>query len=271
MSNRKTAIITGAANGIGRATAIRYAKAGYCLCLVDRDEAGLQNSHAQIAGDHQVDQLVCIGDLANQDFLHEVVDKTMAAFGSIDVLINNAAWRTIETMRSIDIETWEKTIRICLTAPAFLAKLAAQQMEKKGSGGVIINVSSMMSDRPAGNSPAYIAAKGGLDSLTRELAVTYGRSGIRAICVKPGFINTDLSKDYKAKDGEDLTSTLSQYLLDATPMNRAGTAEDVAEAIFWLSTEQASFISGTSLMVDGGFTTNMNSYPLKGMHFPNEY
>lgn len=271
MSKRKVAIITGAANGIGRSTAIRFARAGYSICLVDLDEAGLQSSYSMIADDHQVEQLICKGDLANQDFLHEVIDRTISTFEGINVLINNAAWRTIETMRSIDIETWERTIRICLTAPAFLAKLAAEHMEKKGSGGVIINVSSMMADRPAGNSPAYIAAKGGLDSLTRELAVTYGRSGIRSICVKPGFINTDLSKHYKGRDGEDLTATLSQYLLDATPMNRPGTVEDVAEAIFWLSTEQASFISGTSLMVDGGFTTNMNSYPLKGMHFPNEY
>jgi NAD(P)-dependent dehydrogenase (short-subunit alcohol dehydrogenase family) len=271
MADKKTVIITGAANGIGRATALRFASKGHDVCLADLDEEGLKNLQSLISGEYNAQPLVCCGDLAEEKFLKEIVELTAAKFNTIDVLVNNAAWRTIETMRTISMDTWEKTLKICLTAPAFLSKMSAEVMEKNNSGGVIINVSSMMADRPAGNSPAYIASKGAIESLTRELAVTYGRSGIRVICIKPGFIDTGLSLDYKDQAGDDLTGVLSKYLLDATPVNRAGTPNDVAEAIFWLCTSLASFISGTSLMIDGGFTSNMNSYQLKGKQFPKEY
>lgn len=271
MADKKTVIITGAANGIGRATAIRFAREGHNICLADLDETGLQGLYSLISVEYKTEPLVCCGDLAEEKFLKEIIDHSSAKFNSIDVLVNNAAWRTIETMRTISLDTWEKTLRICITAPAFLSKMAAEVMERMNSGGVIVNISSMMSERPAGNSPAYIASKGAIESLTRELAVTYGRSGIRSICVKPGFIDTGLSLDYKDQAGNDLTGMLSKYLLDATPVSRAGTPDDVAEAIFWLSSSQASFISGTSLLVDGGFTSNMNSYQLKGKQFPNEY
>ena len=271
MTENKTVIITGAANGIGKATALRFAREGYNLCLVDRDENALQQLFSQISGEWKKEPLICCGDLADESFLKEVIDRTSSLYSSIDVLINNAAWRTIETMRTISLDTWEKTIRICLTAPAFLSKMAAEVMEKNKKAGVIINISSMMAERPAGNSPAYIAAKGAIESLTRELAVTYGRSGIRSLSIKPGFIETGLSLDYKDATGDDLTKTLSSYLLDASPVSRAGTPEDIAEAIFWLSSSNASYITGTSLLVDGGFISNMNSYTLKGKQFPNEY
>ncbi|HSF44543.1 MAG TPA: SDR family oxidoreductase, partial [Chitinophagaceae bacterium] len=243
----------------------------YHLCIADLDEVGLDQLFTLISDQYKTEPLICCGDLADEKFLKKIIDQTTEKFNSIDVLVNNAAWRTIETMRTISMETWEKTLRICVTAPAFLSKMSAEIMEKRNSGGVIINISSMMSDRPAGNSPAYIASKGAIESLTRELAVTYGRNGIRSVCIKPGFIDTGLSLDYKDQEGVDLTGILSKYLLDATPVSRAGTPDDIADAIFWLSSSQASFISGTSLLIDGGFTSNMNSYQLKGKQFPNEY
>jgi NAD(P)-dependent dehydrogenase (short-subunit alcohol dehydrogenase family) len=169
------------------------------------------------------------------------------------------------------MQTWNQTLQICLTAPAFLSQMVADSMEKNNAGGVIVNVSSMMSDRPAGISPAYIAAKGALESLTKELAVTYGRSGIRVVCVKPGFIDTDLSKDYKSTNGEELSDVLATYLIDATPLKSPASPVNVADAILFLCSDQAGFITGTSLTIDGGFTANMNSYQLKKRQFPKEY
>jgi NAD(P)-dependent dehydrogenase (short-subunit alcohol dehydrogenase family) len=287
MKDSKTVIITGAAKGIGRATALRFAQDGYRVALVDKDEKSLQELHAFIEqqyGDNtswdkgrgvvnkgEAVSLVICGNLAEEQFLEKIVDETLAQWGSIDVLVNNAAWRTIESMRSISMETWDKTIRVCLTAPAFLSKGCAEVMERNASGGVIINVSSMMSDRPAGTSPAYIASKGALESLTKELAIAYGRSGIRVIAVKPGFIDTGMSKDYKDPAGEELSDQLAEYLVDATPLKGPGSPSNIADAIAWLSSDQSAFITGTSITVDGGFTTNMNSYLLKKKQFPNEY
>jgi len=215
-------------------------------------------------------QLILAGDLAEPSFLGRVVEAAMEKFGRIDVLVNNAAWRTIGTMRNMDHETWEKTIKVCLTAPAFLAKHVAAAMEQINLPCVIINISSMMSDRPAGTSPAYIASKGGIEALTRELAVTYGRSGIRVLTVKPGFIDTELSKDYTTTAGESIADQLGSYLNDATPLKSPGAPEDIANGIFWLSTGQAAFMTGTAITIDGGFTTSMNSYQLKKAQFPKE-
>ena len=271
MHLHKVVIVTGAGNGIGRETAIRFAQEGYHLVLVDIDQQALSIVASTIASSYTVEQLICAGDLGELSFLSQVVDDCMNRFGRIDVLVNNAAWRTIGTMRNMELETWEKTIRVCLTAPAFLSKNVAAAMEQINLPGVIINISSMMSDRPAGTSPAYIASKGGIEALTRELAVTYGRSGIRVISVKPGFIDTELSKDYTTTAGESIADQLGTYLNDATPLKSPGLPQEVANAIFWLSSDQATFMTGTAITIDGGFTTSMNSYQLKKAQFPKEF
>ncbi len=271
MHSNKVVIVTGAANGIGRATAIRFAQEGCHLVLVDINQQALAQVESAIASSFGVEQLISAGDLAEPSFLSTVVDAAIEKFGRIDVLVNNAAWRTIGSMRNMEHETWEKTIRVCLTAPAFLAKHVAAAMERIHQPGIIVNISSMMSDRPAGTSPAYIASKGGIEALTRELAVTYGRSAIRVLTVKPGFIDTEMSKDYTTTAGESIADQLGSYLNDATPLKSPGAPEDIANAIFWLTTDQASFMTGTAITIDGGFTTSMNSYQLKKAQFPNEF
>jgi NAD(P)-dependent dehydrogenase (short-subunit alcohol dehydrogenase family) len=199
------------------------------------------------------------------------VESTVKKWKRIDVLINNAAWRTIETMRSISVETWEKTLKINLTAPAFLAKHTAAVMEEKNIAGVIINISSVMSQRAGGNSPAYIVCKAGLEGLTYELAVLYGPKGIRVIAINPGNIETNLSSDYKDEKGNNISEKLVNYVNDSTPLKRSGNAEEIANVSYWLSTKEASFITGTSILVDGGFFHNFNGYQMKKLQFPKEF
>jgi NAD(P)-dependent dehydrogenase (short-subunit alcohol dehydrogenase family) len=270
--NIPTIIITGAAGGIGRAIALSFARHSCNLVLNDLDEQSLQSVGQALADHPGVSVSICAGDLADPDLPGKLVSHAMEKFGSIDILINNAAWRTLQSLRSIDRSTWQRTLDVCLTAPAFLIKMVAHAMEEQGVGGVVINVSSMMSDRAAGNSPAYIAVKAGLEGLTREAAVTYGRSGIRVLCVRPGYIETGLSLDYEQDAAADgMARKLEGYITDATPLGRAGSPYEVADVITWLCSAEASFITGTCLTIDGGFSVNMNSYPLKKLQFPDEY
>ena len=271
MENKKVVIITGAAKGIGKATALKFAAHQYNLVLIDKDKEALKETGKILKKAYGNVFLLRGGDIGNLNFLKLSIEKTVEKWGRIDAVVNNAAWRTIETMRTMDINTWTQTLNICLTAPAFLAKWSAEIMEKQGIKGVFINISSMMSIRPAGNSPAYIAAKGALESLTKELAVTYGRSGIRALTIQPGFIDTDMSRDYQDTEGGSLNAVLTQYLVNATPLKRGGSPEEIAEAIVWLCSDAAAFITGTNVLIDGGFTHNMNDYALKKRLFPNEY
>lgn len=267
-----TILITGAAGGIGQAIARRFVRQSCNLVLTDLDKTSLQEVQGSLADQPGVTVSIYAGDLSDPEFPEQLVSHVIQTFGRIDVLINNAAWRTLQSMRNIDRATWQRTIDVCLTAPAFLIKHAAAAMEKQGTGGVVINVSSMMSERAAGNSPAYIAVKAGLEGLTREAAVTYGRSGIRVIGVRPGFIETGLSLDYEQDaTAAGLAERLEGYITDATPLGRAGTPDEVANAIAWLCSSEASFITGTCLTIDGGFSVNLNSYPLKKMQFPDEY
>lgn len=271
METNKVAIVTGAAKGIGQAIALKYLLEGYSVCIVDIDVNGLADVAEKLLDYTNEQYLILEGNIVEKDFQKKVVSSTIIKWGRIDVLVNNAAWRTIESMRTIEKDIWDKTIEICLTAPAFLAQQVAFEMESLKIHGVIIVVSSMMSERPAGYSPAYIAAKGGLDALIGELAITYGRSGIRVVGVSPGFIQTNMSADYTDAEGNELVTQMGDYLINATPLGRSGTAEEISEAVYWLSSNGASFVTGTSLLLDGGFKQNLNSYDLKRKQLPKEF
>ncbi|GAB3912019.1 glucose 1-dehydrogenase [Larkinella knui] len=271
MKDKKVVIITGAAGGIGGATATKFAEEGFRLVLSDIVQEPLTTLAEELKNRYNADCLAIPGDLVQTSYLENLVNQAIQYFGRVDALVNNAAWRTLETLRTLDLETWEKTLRICLTAPVFLTKWVANQMEKQAGGGVIVNVSSMMASRPSGCGPAYIAAKGALESLTAELAITYGRSGIRVVGVAPGYIDTELSNDYVDADGENISARMTAELTDFIPLARGGNPREVAEAIFWLCSPQAAYISGTTLTIDGGFKPNFNSYSIKKTQFPNEF
>ncbi|MDR6804672.1 NAD(P)-dependent dehydrogenase (short-subunit alcohol dehydrogenase family) [Dyadobacter sp. BE34] len=271
MNRDQVVLITGATGGIGRATANAFASAGCKLVLTDLDTSALSALEEEVKGRYNQQVLSLPGDLSETGFWDELIGSAFAKWGVVDVLVNNAAWRTIETMRTIPVKTWEKTLRICLTAPAFLSQAVALRMEALRRPAVIVNVSSMMADRPAGTSPAYIASKGALNSLTAELAVTYGRSGIRVVGVSPGYVETALSRDYRDAGGDDVSTRLIDAVNDNVPLGRGADPEEIAEAICWLSSECASYITGTTLVVDGGFKPNFSGYSVKRNQFPDQF
>ncbi len=269
MNNKPVALITGASQGIGAATAKEFAARGYRTTLVARDSVKLAAVAAEVqrAGS---EALVCSGDLADMDFARSTVQETIKKWGRIDVLVNNAAWREIITMRNISVESWERTLRVCLTTPAFLARWTAEHMEKKHSG-VIVNVSSIQSQMVAGISPAYCAAKGALDSLTYELATLYGPSGIRVVSLNLGAIDTEMSGDYESADGKNISQELRQKGEDMIPLRRFGAAQEAARTIAWLSGDDASYVTGTCIVADGGWSHQISPYSTKRRQFPDQF
>ena len=195
---------------------------------------------------------------------------TAAHWGRLDVLVNNAAWRELRNMRDIDIDSWDRTIRICLTVPAFLTRWSAEVMQRQGRG-VVVNVSSMNSHFTAGFAAAYSAAKGGLDSLTYDLAALYGHQGIRIVAINPGAVDTDLSRDYTDAPQSDTARQLRQTSEDLTPLGRWAEPEEIARSIAMLASDDASFVTGTTLRVDGGWSRNNLPRSLKKKIHPDAF
>jgi 3-oxoacyl-[acyl-carrier protein] reductase len=269
MTDRPVVLLTGASRGIGAATAIEFARRGYDLALTATTAATLERSAAE-ARSLGADAMTMAGDLADLAFAERLVHETARRFGRIDALVNNAAWREITTMRQIGVESWDRTLRICVTAPAFLARWAAAHMELRGRG-VVVNVSSIVSTHAAGTAPAYVAAKGAMDALTYELAALYGPSGIRVVGVSPGAIDTELSADYEGTEGENVSAALRQWTEDVIPLRRWGTAEEAARAIAWVASGDAAYVTGTTIVVDGGWSHQLHPYSLKHRMQPGQF
>jgi len=261
------AIVTGSSRGIGLAIAMRLLADGYAVCVVSNEKDELEAAFDQVTGKQL---LIISGDLTDLGFAESLVDQCLTAYGRIDVLVNNAAWRTIETLRTMAIKDWEKTIRICLTVPAFLAKWVSPHMEKAGSG-VIVNIASIMANLASGTGPAYVASKGGLLSLTYELAALLGPSGIRVVAVSPGNVMTEFSSNFVDEKGENISEKLIQDFEARTPLLRSGIPKEVADAVAWICSSEAAYITGTNLIIDGGYTQNLGNYQLKKIQFPNQF
>lgn len=266
MDQSRVAFITGASRGIGAATARLFAESGYRVALAATSVDSLSDVVAHIT-ERGREALALGGDLADLDFAREAIEETVSKFGRIDALVNNAATRDIVSMRRITLESWERTLRVCLTTPAFLARWAAADMERR-SQGVIINVSSIMSQQAAGISPAYLASKGGLDALTYELASLYGPVGIRVLGVQPGAIDTDLSRTLSEEEAADELRTFAE---DMIMLRRWAEPAEIARLILFLASDAASYITGTTIVADGGWLRQHFPLSLKQRHFRDDY
>lgn len=273
MSHRRVALITGAAGGIGAATALAFAQRGHDVALTDLAADALAPIAAQ-CGAARARAGIIPGDLADMGFVEALIDQFVAKMGSIDVLVNNAAWRELTTMRKITLESWEKTLRICLTAPAFLSKAAAAHMQRK-KRGVIIHVSSIMSTHASGTAPAYIAAKGALDALTYDMAALYGPAGIRVVAVNPGAIDTAMGKDYSAAEPVGGQAEFEKQVRDWSeqmiPLRRWARPDEIARSIVAIASDEASYLTGTTVTLDGGWSHQLWPYRLKHKQFPDQF
>lgn len=238
----RVAIITGAAQGIGRATAVRLNEQGWALGLVD-----LQDT----AADSYDNAMSFTGDITNEQFVAQVVANLVARFGRIDALVNNAGISMIQSALATQADEYRKVLEVNLVAPFLLAKAVAPAMIAAGSGS-IVNVASVAGMSGVAERSAYNASKHGLIGLARTLAIEWGAKGVRVNCVSPGWVKTEM--DHKDQAGGSYTDA---DITDHVPMGRFATPADIASAIAFLCDSSLSgFVNGAVLPVDGGWTAD---------------
>ncbi|MCH8207251.1 MAG: SDR family oxidoreductase [Chloroflexi bacterium] len=245
----KVALVTGGSSGIGRVTALMFAREGARVVIQDLDAAGGEETVAAIR-ELGVESLFAQGDVTNRDDVQSVVSQTVAAYGRLDYAFNNAA--SLEGYRSkiheYDEDDWDHTINVLLKGVWLGMKYQIRQMLEQG-GGAIVNTSSIAGIVGGRNgSRAYVAAKHGVLGLTKTAAIEYGQQGIRINAVCPAQIHTPRMDRIMEIDPEFLERETPRH-----PVGRIGEPREVAEAVVWLCSDAASFVTGHALAVDGGY------------------
>ncbi|WP_228982100.1 3-hydroxybutyrate dehydrogenase [Streptomyces sp. DH12] len=247
----RTALVTGAAAGIGRACALRLAAAGARVRAVDRDADGLRALEAQ-ARDLPGTVRPQVLDLAD-------LDAAEATAAGVDVLVNNAGLQHVRPLEDFPPEVFHTVLTVMLEAPFRLLRGALPHMYAQGWGRVV-NMSSVHGVRASAFKSAYVAAKHGLEGLSKTAALEGAPHGVTSNCVSPGYVRTALVErqiaDQAAAHGIPPERVLSEVLLRDTPLKRLLEPEEVAEAVAYLCTPQAAFVTGTSLTLDGGWTAH---------------
>lgn len=242
----RVALITGAAAGIGRAVARRFAAAGARLVLVDVSEDALRALADELSeGDGAAAAVT--GDVAEESTFDRAVARADEHFGRLDVLVNNAYAARHRPVAELSAEEWRRTLDVCLTAAFYGVRHALPLMQQQLEGGAVVNVTSVNGAVATPGMPAYTAAKGGLAAFTRQIAVEYGPEGIRANALRPGFIATEDVKESVLADEHERRAAD-----ESCPLRRSGQPEEVADAALFLASDAAAFVNGHVLTVDGG-------------------
>jgi NAD(P)-dependent dehydrogenase (short-subunit alcohol dehydrogenase family) len=241
----RVALVTGAASGIGRTTAERLADEGAVAVVTDvQDEAGEETAAAIRASGGQAAYLHL--DVTDEDGWNTVVERVLADHGRLDVLVNNAGLGDLAPIEETTLADWERTIAIDQTG-VFLGMKACGDALKSTGHGSVINISSIFGTSGGfGTSPAYHAAKGAVRTLTKNVALHWATEGVRVNSVHPGFIRTPILDQAKGTEVWDAMTAM-------TPMGRLGEPEEIAAAVAYLASDDASFVTGLELYVDGGY------------------
>ena len=244
----KRALITGAASGIGRATAMLLACEGAAVAVVDVDEAGGQTVAQQIRDEGgQAIFLRC--DVTCADDCRHAVQRTVDELGGLDILFNNAGIIRRADVVDTTEEEWDRVMAVNVKSIFLLSKCAVPVMARAG-GGVIVNTSSGWGLVGGRSAVSYCASKGAVVNMTRAMALDHGPQNIRVNCICPGDTDTPVLRDEARQLGESDAA----FLADAAdrPLQRIGRPEDIAQAVLYLVGDDASFVTGTALVVDGG-------------------
>merc|ERR1712150_174930 len=241
----KTAIITGASSGIGAATAVLFSKLGASLSLVGRNQANLEATAAKCEG---APTLLVQAELTNEKDCEKIINETVAKFGKLDILVNNAGVLEMGNIENTTMEQYDRVMNVNVRSIYQLTMLATPELIK--TKGNIVNISSVNGIRSFPGVLAYNVSKAALDQFTRCVALELAPKNVRVNCVNPGVIITELQKRGGLND--EAYSKFLERSKETHALGRPGNVDEVAEAISFLASDNASFTTGCNLPVDGG-------------------
>ncbi len=248
----KVAVVTGAATGIGRGIAEAFAVEGASVAVVDIDGDAARATTLELPSAGQTHVAVS-ADVSDFDDAKRIVDATRDALGGIDVLVNNAGIQPPETNLNVEDlpeDAWDRILDVNLKAHYLMAKRCIPEIRKRG-GGCIVNIASVQGLQSQSQVPAYAASKGGVLSLTRQMALDYAREGIHVLAVCPGTIDTRLVRTAAEASGQNPKQAMETWAA-GIPMRRVGTPAEIGDVVVFLASEKASFMTGEYVCVDGG-------------------
>lgn len=244
MPQQKVALVTGASRNIGRAIALALARRGHATACFGRDAAALDETARQIRGAGG-QASVFVGDARSNESLREFVAHALAVHGAVDVVVNNAGVLVEGRPEELTPEEFAETLQVNLVSQFALARAAYAPMRARG-GGVVINIGSLAGAVAFPRTAAYCASKAGIDGLTRALAYDWAKDKIRVVCVAPGYVESDISKDVLA-DGAK-----RDWILRRIPLRRVATPAEIGEFVGFFASEAAGFCTGETYYIDGG-------------------
>ncbi|MEZ5821146.1 MAG: SDR family oxidoreductase [Xanthobacteraceae bacterium] len=253
----RVAVVTGGGGGIGRATALSFARAGAKVAILDRDEKGLETTRNELKA-FGAEQVAAACDTANAESIAAAADMVDKSLGPCSILVNTAAILRAGGLDTLPLAEWNATLAVNLTGYFLCAQIFGHQMRKLGRGS-LIHVASIAASNAQGSSGAYSVSKAGVVMLSRQLASEWGPHGIRSNVVSPGMVVTPMSQTFYDTPG------VTERRTAVVPVRRIGAPQDMADAILFLASDRASYVNGDEIVVDGGFTrTIMNLVPRPG-------
>jgi dihydroanticapsin dehydrogenase len=245
----KVSLITGGGTGIGRGTALAFAREGAKVAVAGRRMDKLQEvvSEIKAAGGEAI-AVAC--DVSRAVDAQNAIRKTVEAFGKLDVLVNNAGVLSVSTIEEIPEDEWDRLIDANLKGPFLMCRAALPEFRKAG-GGAIVNVGSVLGLVAMKKRAAYCASKGGVTLLTKAIAIDHGHENIRANCICPSIVETELvSQLFNTPDGD----RVKRERLATIPLGRMGRPADIAELAVYLASDESSWLTGAAIPLDGGLT-----------------
>jgi glucose 1-dehydrogenase len=250
----KVAIVTGSASGIGQAIAVRLAREGAAVVVDHVGDTDLpvetQRQIAALGGK----SIAVAADVSRPDEVKRLIDQTLAAFGRLDIAVNNAGIEKKAAFVDYPVAELQKILAVNLVGPFLVSQAAARQMIRQGQGGRLINVSSVHEDLPMPTNSAYCASKGGLRMLMRTIAVELAKDRITVNNIGPGAVYTPIDADVEAKP------EMERALMAEIPLNRWGKPEEIAGLAAYLASDEAAYITGSTYFIDGGMLRQAGSY-----------